>query len=42
MQGKTQASGQSNFLYTGLAELLNPKEPLYKLAEAILAPEQVF
>jgi IS5 family transposase len=35
MQGKTQACGQSNFLYHGLSELLNPKEPLYQLTYAI-------
>jgi IS5 family transposase len=35
MQGKTEIAGQSNFLYQGLAEQLNAREPLYKLAHAI-------
>jgi IS5 family transposase len=35
MKGKSPDHSQQNFLYQGLKELLNPKEPLYQLAEKI-------
>lgn len=35
MKGKSPEKGQNSFLYQGLKELLNPKEPLYQLSEKI-------
>ena len=32
MQGKPPDKRQRQFLYEGLAEMLNPQEPMYKLA----------
>ena len=35
MQGEPPDKRQRQFLYEGLAEMLNPQEPLYKLGEEI-------
>ena len=35
MQGEPPDNRQRQFLYEGLAEMLNPQEPLYKLGEQI-------
>ena len=35
MKGNSPEKGQNSFLYQGLKELLNPKEPLYQLSEKI-------
>ena len=35
MQGEPPDKRQRQFLYEGLAEMLNPQEPLYKLGEQI-------
>ena len=39
MKGKSPDHSQQNFLYQGLKELLNPKEPLYQLSEKIVWEE---
>jgi IS5 family transposase len=35
MKGNSPEKGQKSFLYQGLKELLNPKEPLYQLSERL-------